>query len=257
MFRYNDGYDGVYFDICCSDNPKNVTNGSTLRHYRNIWGISKKLCEYFGANKEQMRKIADLCSGYVDLTEYIGNMGELLEICYEEEERHLDAISKNEQLIEMLKIKRDNFCGVGTRKVKCFLNTKIKKGDELALLYRKVLECEDKNISAKDSFGKYQDRIYYQKSQLIEELISIAKEKGYIYGYQKSDVYGVSHVIFFEFPNMEQISWHNTLNNIDNIPHYNNEWDGKVNSTLDKVEDAISLIYGAEINKKYNKTLVK
>lgn len=50
---------------------------------------------------------------------------------------------------------------------------------------------------------------------------------------------------------MEQISWHNTLNNITEIPYYNKEWDGKINSTLDKIEDALNKVYGDEIHEKY------
>lgn len=248
---YKIEYNNIFDNILYSDNPKNVINGSTLRHYRNIWGITEKLCKYFGTTKEKLYEVCEICGGGVDIKNYINNIDSLIIFCKNEEKNKIETISKNNSLIKILKEKRTTLCGVGTRKIKCFLNSKIKRGDKIALIYRKALECEDKNISAKDSYLEYQDKLYKQKSFLIEELINISKENGYIYGYQKSDVRCVSHVIFFEFPHMEQISWHNTLNNITEIPYYNKEWDGKINSTLDKIEDALNKVYGDEIHEKY------
>lgn len=244
--------ENVFEDILCNDDPSNVINGSTLRHYVNVWGITKKLCNRLQCNKGDIKVLYEACRGYVDITSYIGKIDELVDICVKEEMAKEDAIQKNNQLISILKDKRNTLCGVGTRKVKCFLNKKIKQGDKLALVYRKALECEDVNITAKDTNYYYRDKVYFKKTQLILELIEIAKTYNYTYGYQTSDIRNVDHVIFFELPNMEQISWHNNLDDIKDIPQYNKPWDEKVNSTLYKIEDAINHTYGDEIRWKYN-----
>ena len=56
--------------------------------------------------------------------------------------------------------------------------------------------------------------------------------------------------MYFELPGMEQISFHINLSDdelknypIKNYPKYNGTWDGKENSTLSKLEDAINKQY--------------
>jgi hypothetical protein len=68
------------------------------------------------------------------------------------------------------------------------------------------------------------------------ELCKLFKESGWNYGIQKSEVPPTSHVIYFEIPNCEQISWHFTPENEEDFRQYKREWDKKPNSTLDKLE---------------------
>ncbi len=114
---------------------------------------------------------------------------------------------KNERLIEDLKNKRIEFAGIGTNKAKRRLN-KLALIDPIAKAVRIALEIEDKSISAKDSFGKYQTKIYNQKTKLIFDLCELFKEKNWLYGVHRSNVPPTSHVIYFEIEGCEQISWH-------------------------------------------------
>lgn len=61
------------------------------------------------------------------------------------------------------------------------------------------------------------------------------------------------NIVYFELPDCEQISFHCTFKNPKELPRYEKEWDRKVNSTLGKLETAISKNYGNEIEKKKEK----
>lgn len=139
--------------------------------------------------------------------------------------------------------KRNNMCGIGTRKLKLFLNKKLKEGDLNAQIFRIALEIEDYNIQAKKAYGEYKDKIYYSKECAILALIEIFRDNGLCYGYQKSDSYSTKNVIFFELPNTEQISFHINADLPNYVPLYDKEWDGKINSTLDKIEDGLLKTY--------------
>ena len=138
-------------------------------------------------------------------------------------------------LISQLEHSRSDFAGLGTRKAKIRLN-KLAKTDPKAKAIRLALEIEDKNISAKKSYGEFKQKIYRQKSRLINELIELCKIHKWKYGIRKSDVPPTTHVIYFELPECEQISWHYTPEKNDKLPVYRKKWDGKTNSTLGKLE---------------------
>lgn len=63
----------------------------------------------------------------------------------------------------------------------------------------------------------------------------------------------INSVMYFELTGCEQISFHCHLNDrkAENLPTYTKEWDGKVESTLPKLEEAIMRLYGADIAAKY------
>ena len=150
--------------------------------------------------------------------------------------------AKHEALASDLKNQRSKFAGIGTNKAKRRLN-KLAINDPIAKAIRLALEVEDKNISAKQYYGKYRERNYDQKAILIDDLCKLFKEQNWIYGIQNSDVYPVTHVIYFEIPTCEQISWHFSPTKESDFPIYAGEWDGKQNSTLGKLETiAIKLL---------------
>ena len=72
------------------------------------------------------------------------------------------ALYKNWCLVDEQIDMRESFCGVGTRRIKFFLNQKVKKGDKIAELLRVALELNDVNVSAKRYWGDYK-RDYYSK----------------------------------------------------------------------------------------------
>jgi hypothetical protein len=154
-----------------------------------------------------------------------------------------EAHHKNQLLVEQLAKKRENFAGIGTNKAKRRLN-KLALTSSIAKAIRLSLEIEDKNMLAKKYYGKYRDKIYKKKAELILDLCKIFKEQNWVYGTQKSKVPDTTHIIYFEIPGCEQISWHFSCNKKD-LPIYEKEWDGKQNSTIGKLEKiAIELLKG-------------
>lgn len=165
---------------------------------------------------------------------------------------HKKALQKNERLSEILHDKRETMCGMGTRKVKLTLNKLIKQGNRNAELYRKALEVEDCNIRAKESSYYYKDKIYRQKSRLLMELVDLCLKYDVVFGKQMVEGRETNCILYFELPFVEQISFHTTLgaSEIDSIPDYQGQWDGKTCSTLDKLESALMLL---DYNKNYSR----
>ena len=168
---------------------------------------------------------------------------------HKKDKSHQAALAKNERLSEILHDKRETMCGVGARQVKLTLNKLIKQGNRNAELYRKALEVEDCNIRAKESSYYYKDKIYRQKSRLLMELVDLCLKYDVVFGKQMVEGRETNCILYFELPFVEQISFHTTLgaSEIDSIPDYQGQWDGKTCSTLDKLESALMLLY-------YNKT---
>lgn len=148
---------------------------------------------------------------------------------------------KYSDLIDQLSEKRDTFCGIGTRKAKIRLN-KLAKSNLTALLYRKSLEIEGKNIQAK-AWSHYREKYYDEKSNLINELVNICLDNKVKVGYSSAETDYCGYVeplyiVYFDLPGCEQISWHSFSK--PKCPLYDGVWDGLRNSTLPKLEKAIS-----------------
>ena len=163
------------------------------------------------------------------------------------------ALYKNWCLVDEQIDMRESVCGVGTRKIKVFLNQKVKKGDKIAELLRVALELNDVNVSAKRYWGDYKRDYYSKKEDLIRDLNHLYRENGELdYGYHYNPGRLTTHIMYYELPNGQQISFHCTLRDTTKIPLYGKEWDRLENSTYQKLECAIMEMYGNEINKKYN-----
>jgi hypothetical protein len=155
---------------------------------------------------------------------------------YEEQERKEQAEYKNHVLTCSLMEKRQTFAGIGTNKAKRRLN-KLALNDSIAKAVRLAIEIEDKNITAKSiPYFEYRERKYKVKGELIDKLIDLFKEQNWTYGIQQANNYSCSHVIYFEIPDCEQLSWHFTLDKDVVYPTYEKEWDGLENSSLIKLE---------------------
>jgi hypothetical protein len=151
-------------------------------------------------------------------------------------------IDHRKQLIGNLRDARESFAGIGTRRAKLRLN-KLVDSNPVAKAVRLALEIEDRNISAKRYWGDYSRQSYDDKSGLIGQLIEVFQEQGWLWGVQKSDPLPLtpSHVIYFDIPGCEQISWHHAAKG--DAPEYPGVWDSKPGSTLSKLEAlAITLL---------------
>ncbi len=92
-------------------------------------------------------------------------------------------------------------------------------------------------------FGKWSSHYYQKKKELIHELIKIFEETGWIFGKQRSDNYHTKYIVYFLIPECEQISFHCNLD--VEVPDFPFDRDGKSNSTLSKVERALTLYFAA------------
>ena len=152
------------------------------------------------------------------------------------------AEHENMQRVQDYTERKDVFChGIGLRRVKLFLNKNIKEGDNVAKMYRLALEIEGVNLAAKKALMKYHSDYYNydKKEKLLRELIDVCRLQDVNYGVQHSTAPAATHVIYFDLPDCEQISFHTNLEEADCLPVYNGEWDGLRCSTLGKLESAI------------------
>lgn len=239
-----------YYDITDSSDPNLVKTVSNLRHYINCHGITNELVKYLNLTREQIGNVVEYCFGRTNIKDVIDNYEEIIEGAMEARNAKEEALMKNEELILILKDKRKTMCGVGTRRVKLMLNKLIKQDNIVAEAIRICLEIEDYNIKAKEN-RYYQETNYYHKEELLKQLITLCLDNGFICGKQHSDNHSASLLTYFELPNCEQISFHSNIDSSfsDKIPTYEKEWDGKVNSTLDKLESCILANFKTEIEE--------
>lgn len=158
-----------------------------------------------------------------------------------------------DNLISSLEDSRESFCGLGTRKVKLLLNKLAKAGDSIAKLFRTALELQDVNITAKIYFGEWRDHYYQRKEELIRELVDLCKTTPNVkYGYKNEVGPCTKQIIYFDLPGCGQISYHCNLTSSqkESIPLYAGQWDGEVDTAMEKLEEAIQFHYGKDIEEK-------
>jgi hypothetical protein len=147
---------------------------------------------------------------------------------------HYEAITKNQKNIQKLKCIRKDALGIGTNKLKRRLN-KLSENDINSKIIRILLEIEDVSTQAKDTSYKYKQKKYDQKDRLLRELLDIYFNTTFKFGYQKSDVPITKYIFYFHLPDDVQVSFHSNLSDLRDVPKYEMKWDGKVNSTFDKI----------------------
>lgn len=164
-------------------------------------------------------------------------------------ESKYNALEKNFDLINQLDDIRTNALGIGTNKIKRRLNS-LAETNEIAKALRLAIEIEDVNIQAKKAYGKYKNKIYDKKTELIHEMFNLFDKNKWVYGIHKDKGFKTNSIVFFELPNTEQISFHCTLNNLHDLPVYEKEWDGKINSTYPKLLNSIEKQFKEILLKK-------
>ncbi len=165
------------------------------------------------------------------------------------------AEHENMQRVRDYAERKDVFChSVGLRRIKLFLNKLVKDGDYVAKMYRIALEIEGVNLAAKKALMKYHSDYYNydKKEEMLRELIYLCQGQNVNYGIQHSAVPAATHVIYFDLPECEQISFHTNLQEADSLPVYNGEWDGQKCSTMAKLESAIWTKYENRLREKYD-----
>jgi hypothetical protein len=233
-----------YYDF--EEEVQEITHLYQLRHNLNLFGIYW-VAKETGIDTSIIEDLYDSdIHGSKSLSDIIGLPFQEQEILInewisEETERRKkieNAFRKNQELIRDLKDYRKNALGIGTNKIKRRLS---KIDSPLSKALRLALDIEDVNIQAKDTWGEYRERKYDMKRNLITQLIILFEENKWIYGRGKSDVADTTHIIYFDIPETDQISWHCDLS--DSIKEYPGEWDGIKNSTLKKLFESIEKNY--------------
>lgn len=247
----SDDFSIDYDEEPCIRNCRDFTliqNCSDLRHFFKCWGDSDRLIseisDYFRTTPAILSKIRSY--GFPGRTyrvsELIDDPEALSELIVEGEKRNAEIRAAEQRAIaleEQLATARVTLCGIGTRKIKIRLN-KLAKTDNRAKAYRLALEIEDTNIRAKRVPAPYADKEYQTKNELIEELGKLCSTEGWTWGTQANDKHGPSHIVYFELPSTEQLSWHSDCSI---APKYEGQWDHKRLSTLKKIETAILATY--------------
>lgn len=170
-------------------------------------------------------------------------------------EGRMQAESLNRRRIQDYTERKDVFChGIGLRYVKLFLNRIIKDGDNVAKMYRLALEIEGVNLEAKKALMKYHSDYYNydKKEEMLRELIFLCRGQNVNYGVQHSVAPAATHVIYFDLPECDQISFHTNLEEAESLPVYNGEWDGQKCSTMGKLESAIWTRYENRLREKFD-----
>lgn len=169
-------------------------------------------------------------------------------------EGRLKAEQQNRERIKDYNERKDTFChGIGQRRVKLFLNKLVKEGDAVAKMYRIALEIEGVNLAAKKALMKYHSdyHSYDRKEAMLRELMEVCRAEGVTYGQQRSTAPAATHVIYFDLPGCEQISFHTNIHEAASLPAYSGQWDGKRCSTMGKLEAAIWTRYEQALREKY------
>lgn len=232
--RSNDSYQAIIDSAW----PGNVKTVSMLRHWNNVWCELEDFAEWHKVPLDTIERIIEFAPGHLTLNDAIKNIDRIQQEEEERRKRIENAKISAEIDIRQLEWARKNFCRKGTRQIKLDLNKLVKKGDPEAKALRLALEAQDKSIAAKMSVPFYREKVYRVKQRLVSELFETCIANGYTCGLQPSNVPSTTHVAYFELPGCEQISFHFSPEGKE-YPEYNKKWDGKENSTLDKLEEAI------------------
>lgn len=203
-----------------------ISTNRVIRLYESFVHGSEKLSQFKGCSDQDFEKrVSKLEGAFIEREE------------------------KKEALIENLREKRHEFAGIGTNKAKRRLN-KLSLVDPVAKAIRLALEIEDKNILAKNTNPRYRDKVYKVKAKLISDLAQVFVENNWKWGIQQDESQIPPCVIYFEIPDCEQISWHIFRDEYPiNFPEYGEKWDGKENSTLDKLEQVAAKILSGGKNE--------
>lgn len=137
-------------------------------------------------------------------------------------------------------------CGIGLRKVikKLKRLSKMTKDPEVTLILM-LLETEFANLSAKRHKKKdVKAKIYARKTKLIFQMAEYLEFLGWKYGINDEAGKNANYLVYVYLPNGEQLTWHcNEYMIYECYPYINDEWDGQVCMTMEKIVTYINNTY--------------
>lgn len=158
---------------------------------------------------------------------------------------------------------KNTLCRIGQNRVKRLLAKKQKEGDEIAGLYRAVLDAESSLAYYIMYMGnrRYGERYYSGYCTYIELLLKSCVQYNQLHPstpvtieYKPWRGAGMDSLLFFELPGMLPVSFYaySDLVEQEHINLYEKEWDGIINGNYSKIEEAVKTRYSADIQQKRN-----
>lgn len=144
---------------------------------------------------------------------------------------------RNKTLNRDLDTAYNSFCGSKLHPILVHLEG-IAEDSKLAKAYYLALKTEIFNRRAKKHKGDMRYKLYKQKVEFLNQLISHCQLYNYRIEKQKNADNGPSDIIYCYLPGCEQISWHCSLGQLP-IPEASDNWDEKKFSTLKKLESGL------------------
>lgn len=138
-------------------------------------------------------------------------------------------------LVEILEEARILFAGVGTNAAKRRLR-KLSASSPLAGAALLALLAEDYSTQGKKYAGKWSRRCYERKHAILMDLAALCWQHAWPFGVHADPGGGTTHVIYFDLPGCDQISFHVTLSADHGLPAYAGQWDGRRASTMAKLD---------------------
>ena len=158
---------------------------------------------------------------------------------------------------------KNTLCGIGQNPAKRLLRKKQKEGDEIAGLYRAVLDAESSYSYYCMYLGtiRYEDRYYNKYYRCVVKLVRLCLNYNLQHlnapisiGYKPWACLAMECLLFIELPGMQPVSFYAFMELVENgnIPLYEKEWDGIVNGNYKKIEEAVQRRYADYIKQKRN-----
>ena len=142
---------------------------------------------------------------------------------------------RNKILNRDLDIAYTRYCGSRLHDVLVKLEELMEESN-LAKAYYLALKTEIANRRAKKHKGDMRQKLYRQKTEYLNQLISHCTLCNYRVERDKAhDIGGPSDVLYCYLPECEQISWHCALGSLP-LPQATEQWDQKKFTALKKIE---------------------
>lgn len=172
-------------------------------------------------------------------------------------------VIRPEDYSDLYKRNKNTLCRIGQNRVKRLLAEKQKEGDEIAGLYRAVLDAESSCAYYIMYVGnrRYGERYYRRYIANVESLVEECIRYNQLHpvtpvtiGYKRWAGVCLNCLLFIELPGMLPISFYadSDLVEQEHITPYEKNWDGIVNGNYKKIEEAVQRRYADYIKQKRN-----
>lgn len=166
---------------------------------------------------------------------------------------------KEASQLEELFNKKASMCGIGTTRVREFLNHKSIEGDKAAEILRLALNIEDRRISSLVSKKDYFASKVIRVNQSLNNLINLIRKTGIgDYGYISTTQYTICsdqdptcRTLYIDLPEGIQISFTVPSSYMVFLKPYEKEVMSSDKSNLVRIEEALNKLYGEEMLERY------